>query len=137
MTQRIGRILRPGGAPCAARRGRSSGINLNGALARGGRAVGQAVRRALMGAGSGSESLKRKRRGCPRRLLLLIRRFGAGHQPRLISGGGAIIGTISGCSIQRRPILKSQELVLLRLKEAPGHDAVFWQKTTAVCGEPR
>ena len=73
--------------------------------------------RTLMGAGSGSlgEFIKRKRRGCPRRLLLLIRRFGAGHQPRLISGGGAIIGTMSGCSIQRKPILKSQELVLFRL----------------------
>src|SRR4029077_4950729 len=82
-------------------------------------------------------ALKRKRRGCPRRLLLLIRRFGVGHQPRLISGGGAIIGTMSGCSLQRRPILKSQALVLSRLKEAPGQNAVFWQATTAVCGEPR
>src|ERR1700692_5145178 len=99
MTQRIGRILRPGGALCAARRDRSSVINLNGALARAVPAVGGAGRqvpphrrRLRIGVS------KTKTARLPAPFVVMIRRSGAVRQPGLLSGGGGVIGTLSGCA---------------------------------------
>ena len=77
--------------------------------------------RIAFGAPSAETVCKNKNGAVARAVSVSVSGYSAAlHQPRLINGicmgaGDIIIGGASGCSIQRRPILKSQEDVSVRL----------------------